>query len=56
MDFHVHFWENATDIVSTRYYNSEFLQKIAAVDVHQKSEPYSKGLDVNKMIQIFFNY
>ena len=53
MDFHVRFWENATDTVSTRYYNSELLQKTAAVDVHQKSEPCSKGLDVNKMIQIF---
>ena len=53
MDFHVRFWENRTNTVSTRYYNSEFLQKAAAVDVHQKFESCSKGLDANKMIQVF---
>ena len=36
MDFHVCFLENATNTVLTRCYKSEFLQRAAAVDVHQK--------------------
>ena len=53
MDFHVRFWENTINTVSTRYYNSKFLQKAAAVDVHQKFESCLKDLDANKMIQVF---
>ena len=53
MYFHLRFWENTTNTVSTRYCNSEFLQKAVAVEMHQKFESYSKGLDANKMIQVF---
>ena len=53
MDFHMRFFENTANTLSTRCYNSEFLQKAAAVDMHQKFESCSKGLDANTMIQVF---
>ena len=35
-DMHTRFWDNSTNLVSTRYFNSEFLGKAAATDLHAK--------------------
>ena len=50
---HTRFWHNSTDIVSTGYFNSEFLGKAAATDVHAKFEICTSSLDSNKMIQVY---
>ena len=52
----VRFWDNFTNMVSTRYCNSEFLGKGIAVDVHLKFQSCVKSLDANKMIQVFFDF
>ena len=53
MDMHTRFWHNSTDIVSTGYFNSEFLGKAAATDVHAKFEICASSLDSNKIIQVY---
>ena len=50
MDMHTRFWDNSTNLVSTRYFNSEFLGKAAATDVLAKFEICASSLDSNKMI------
>ena len=52
MDMLLRFWNEDTNMVATRYYNSEFLGKAAAVDVHQKFKSCLSSLDSNKMIQV----
>ena len=55
-DMIVRFWDDSTNIVSTRYYNSEFLGKVTDVDVHSKFQSYAKSLDASKMIQVFLDF
>ena len=52
MDMLLRFWNEDTNMVATRYYNSEFLGKAAAVDIHQKFKSFLSSLDSNKMIQV----
>ena len=54
MDMHICYWDNARNTVNTRFYNSEFLTKVGAVDIYQKFLSCSKDLDANKMIQVLF--
>lgn len=53
MDMHLRFWDDTTNAVKTRYYNSEFLTKSKASDIQDKFNSCSKDLDSNKMIQVF---
>ena len=53
MDMHLRFWDEATNTVKTRYYNSEFLTKSTATDIYDKFNSCSEDLDANKMIQVF---
>ena len=43
-------------MLSTRYYNSKFLGKATAVDVHAKFQSCAKSLDESKMIQVFLDF
>lgn len=54
MDMHIRFWDNTSNTVKTRYYNSEFLTKATAADIQQKFSSCSKDLDANKMIQVVY--
>ena len=56
MDVIVRFWDNSTNMVSSRYYNSEFLGKVTEVDVHSKCQSCAKSLDANKTIQVFLDF
>ena len=55
MDMIVWFWDNSTNMVSTRYYNNELLEKATAVDIHSKFHSCAKSLDASKMIQVFLD-
>ena len=46
------FWDNSFNNVSTRYYNSDFIGKATAEDVHSKFKLCAKSLDADKMIQV----
>ena len=50
---HIRIWNNSTNLVSTRYLNSEFLGKAAETDVHAKFEICASSLDSSKMIQVY---
>ena len=52
MDMLLRFWNEDTKMVATRYYNSEFLGKAAAVNVHRKFKCCLSSLDSNKRIQV----
>ena len=52
MDMILQFWDNSSNDVSTRYYNSKFIWKATAEDEHSKFKSCVKSLDANKMIQI----
>lgn len=41
MDMHIRFWDQTSNTVKTRYYNSEFLTKATAVDIHLTSNHLS---------------
>lgn len=52
MDMHVRFWNDKTQRVTTRYFNSEFLGKAAADDVYNKFDLCCTTLERNKFIQV----
>ena len=56
MDTIVRFWDNSTNMVSTRYYNSKFLGKAAAVDVHSIFQSCANSVDARKLIQVFLDF
>ena len=56
MDMIFWFWDNSGNILSTRYYNSEFLWKATAVDINSKFQSCTKSLDTSKMIQFFLYF
>ena len=45
MDMYLRFWNEDTNMVSTRYYNSEFLGKASAIDFNQKFKSCLSSLD-----------
>ena len=52
MDMFLRFWNKDTNMFATRYNNTKFLGKAAAVDVYQKFKSCLSSLDSNKMIQL----
>ena len=52
MDLHVRYWDISMDMVTTRYYNSEFLGKAAATDVLENFRKCMSALDENTMLQV----
>ena len=56
MDMYIRFWKEDTNMVETRYYNTEFLGKAAATDIYEKFKKCLSSLDPNKMIQVYYYY
>ena len=56
MDMIIRFWDNSTNMVSAKYYNSKFLGMAVAVGVHSKLQSSTKSLDASKMIQVFLDF
>ena len=56
MNMIVLFWDNSTNMVSTRYHNSDFLGKATAVDVHSKLQSCAMSLNASKVIQVFLDF
>ena len=52
MDFHVRYWDNATNQVTTRYYTSAFLGKASADDIYDHFQKCCPTVDPNKLLQI----
>ena len=52
MDLLFRFFDNSTNIVNTRFYDSRFLGHATHKDLHKKFDDISNELDSNKLFQI----
>ena len=52
MDFHIRYWDDDENVVTTRYYFSEYMGKAAAEDVHKSFNDGVAGLDKEKHLQV----
>ena len=55
MDLLIRFWDTSEDIVTTRYYSSEYLGKVAAADICLKFEKWSVQVSWIKISLPFFS-
>ena len=50
MDLHIRYWDTASNCVTTRYYNTEFMCKASAQDIYKKCEQCLGKLENKKLI------